>query len=85
VRERLTELGLDFVAKQVPADPAEREQMRKVVGDDEIPVLIDGEHVVRGDEHILAYLHERYEERPDAAAHREKAREEVREFEEIAG
>jgi glutathione S-transferase len=54
------------------------------VGVDEVPVLVDGDQVVRGDEDILAYLDERYEERPDAAAHRAKAREEVREFEEVA-
>ncbi len=84
VRQRLTELGLEFVAKQVPAEPSEREQMRRAVGVDEIPVLVDGEQAVRGDEDLLAYLGERYDERPDAAAHRAKAREEVREFEEIS-
>jgi glutathione S-transferase len=76
VRQRLTELGLEFVARQVPADP---------VGKDEIPVLVDGDQIVSSDDEILAYLGERYEERPDAEAHRSKAREEVREFEEIAG
>ena len=84
VRQRLTELGLEFVARQVPAEPSEREAMRKAVGEDEIPVLVDGDEVVSGDEDILAYLGERYEDRPDAGAHRAKAREEVREFEEIA-
>jgi glutaredoxin len=77
VRQRLTELGLEFVARQVPADPADRQEMRRTVGKEEIPVLVDGEQVVGGDEDILAYL--------DAGAHRAKAREEVREFEEIAG
>jgi glutaredoxin len=27
VRQRLTELGLDFVARQVPADPDDRDEM----------------------------------------------------------
>ena len=85
VRQRLTELGLDFIALQVPAEPEAREDMRATVGDDEIPLLVDGDQVVRGDEDILAYLDEHYEQQPDAAAHRAKAREEVREFEEIAG
>jgi glutathione S-transferase len=85
VRQRLTELGLEFVARQVPSDPADREKMRRTVGKEEIPVLVDGEQVVGGDEDILAYLDERYEEQPDDGAHRAKAREEVREFEEIAG
>jgi glutathione S-transferase len=85
IRQRLTELGLDFVAHQVPVEPAERERMRRAVGDDSIPVLVDDEHVVRGDDDILAYLGERYEERPDASAHRAKARGEVPEFDEVRG
>src|SRR5436305_8726732 len=85
VRQRLTELGLDFVARQVPAEPEEREQLQKAVGAEDIPVLVDDDQVIRGDEDILAYLDERYHDRPDANAHRAKAREEVREFEEIAG
>jgi len=85
VRQRLTELGLEFVARQVAAEPEERDEMRRAVGSDSIPVLVDGDQIVRGDEDILAYLAERYEPRADAAAHRAKAREEVREFEEVAG
>jgi glutaredoxin 3 len=85
VRQRLTELGLDFIARQVPAEPAEREAMRRAVGGEEIPVLVDGGLIVRGDDEILGYLAEQYAERPDANEHRAKAREEVREFEEVAG
>jgi glutathione S-transferase len=80
VRQRLTELGLDFVARQVPADPAERERVHRAIGDDSIPVLVDDEHVLYGDEQILAYLDERHEEQPNAAEHRSKAREEVGSF-----
>jgi glutathione S-transferase len=80
VRERLTELGLDFTARQVAADPDEREEMRQRVGTEEIPVLVpdDGKPIC-GEDVILEYL-ERFEERPDANAHREKSREEVPEF-----
>jgi len=85
VRQRLTELGLEFVAKQVPAEPSERDELRRAVGEDSIPVLVDGDQVVRGDDAILAYLGEHYDERPDAAAHRAQARAEVPEFEEVAG
>ena len=42
VRQRLTELGVDFVAHQVPADPAERERMRRAVGADEIQQYVVG-------------------------------------------
>jgi glutathione S-transferase len=84
VRQRLTELGLDFVARQVPADPSRREEMRAAVGDDSIPVLVDGDLVLCGDEEILAHLDRTYPERPDAGRHRAKARLEVPEFEEVA-
>src|SRR3954452_2537845 len=40
VRQRLTELGLDFWTRQVAADPSRRQQMRQHVGTDEIPVLV---------------------------------------------
>ena len=39
VREVLTELGLDFVARQVEPWPGERDELRRVAGTDQIPVL----------------------------------------------
>jgi glutaredoxin len=80
VRQRLTELGLDFWARQVPADPDEREEMQRVVGTEEIPVLLTDEgEPVCGEEDIIEYL-SRFEARRDAHAHQEKAREEVPTF-----
>jgi glutaredoxin 3 len=84
VRQRLTELGIDFVARQVPAEPKRRSAMRDTVGDDSIPVLVDGGRFLHGDDDILEYLDRTYHEPPDAARHRAKARAEVPEFEEIA-
>jgi glutathione S-transferase len=83
VRQRLTELGLDFWARQVAADPDAREQMRQHVGTTSIPVLVpdDGEPLC-GEDDILDYLG-RFDDRPDADAHREKAREEVPTFAEV--
>jgi glutathione S-transferase len=83
VRQRLTELGLDFWARQVPADPDDREEMKRTVGTDAIPVLLpdDGEPVC-GEDDILEFL-SRFDARPDAEAHREKAREEVPTFAEV--
>ena len=80
VRQRLTELGLEFVAKQVPADPDEREELRTRTGTNEIPVLIaaDGA-VLRGEDEILEHLCG-LDERADAERHREKSREEVGQF-----
>jgi glutathione S-transferase len=85
VRQRLTELGLDFVARQVAAEPDDRDTLEALAGTNEIPVLVadDGE-TLRGEEEILPYL-ERFPERPDARRHRAKARAEVREFAEIKG
>jgi glutathione S-transferase len=83
VRQRLTELGLDFWARQVAADPDDRRQMRQHVGTEEIPVLVpDDDEPVCGEDDILEYL-QRFDDAPDADAHREKAREEVPTFAEV--
>jgi glutathione S-transferase len=84
IRQRLTELGLDFTARQVPAEPDERTAMKGATGTDEIPVLVtdDGE-TVKGEDEILRWLG-RFDERPDAAMHRARARTEVREFAELS-
>ena len=76
VRQRLTELGVDVALRQVPAEPDDRDGLERVSGDREIPVLVtdDGE-VLHGEEEILPWLDERFAERPDADAHRAKARE----------
>ena len=50
VRQRLTELGLDFVARQVPVDPAERAELEGATGRRSIPTLVlDDGSVVGGD------------------------------------
>lgn len=83
VRQRLTELGLDFVARQVPADPEERDRLEELAGTKEIPVLVDDNGEAHcGDDDILDFL-EGFDERPDARQHRAKAREEVPEFAEV--
>lgn len=60
VREVLTELGLDFVARQVEPWPSERHQLQDLAGTDEIPVLEieDGRFIV-GTRKIFAHLRER--------------------------
>jgi glutaredoxin len=80
VRQRLTELGLDFTVRQVPAEPDERTAMKERVGPDEIPVLVtDDGAPVCGDAEILGFLR-RYAEADDAERHRAKSRAEVPEF-----
>jgi uncharacterized protein len=60
VREVLTELGLDFVARQVEPWPEQREGLRADTGSDQIPTLVaeDGS-VHAGTREIFGYLRER--------------------------
>jgi glutaredoxin len=84
VRQKLTELGIDVWIRQVAADPGAREQMQEHVATHEIPVLVTDEgQPLCGEDDILEYL-ARFDERLDAAAHREKAREEVPTFAEVS-
>ena len=76
VRMRLTELGVPFVARQVPARPEERSAMRERTGETSIPTLVteDGQ-AIAGEDEILAWLDETYEADPEAVrSHRAKAR-----------
>ena len=74
VRQRLTELGVSFVARQVPADAADREELRRKTGSDEIPALVDdGEAVVGDADALIAYLDRTHSERADTAEHRRQA------------
>ncbi|MEA2195604.1 MAG: Glutaredoxin [Solirubrobacteraceae bacterium] len=77
VRQRFTELGVTFAAVAVPAERADREEMRRKVGTDEIPALLleDGTAISGDADEIVAFLDSRYRERADAAAHRRQAEE----------
>ena len=72
VREVLTELGLDFAARQVEPWPEQRSELRAAAGTDEIPVLQaeDGQFY-RGTRAIFAHLQER-DPSEFAAAHRRR-------------
>jgi len=72
VREVLTELGVDFVARQVEPWPNQRNELRTVAGTDQIPVLqTEDGRLYRGTREIFAHLHERDPWR-FAAAHRRR-------------
>ena len=79
VRQRFTELGVSFIARQVPADPADREELRRRSGTDEIPALLleDGTAINGDADEIIAHLDERYSKRVDAPVHRERAEAEL--------
>jgi glutathione S-transferase len=73
VRQRLTELGLSFTARQVPVERDARSELRLATGAETIPVLVAHDEVACGEEAILTYLDERFSEPPDAASQRERA------------
>jgi glutaredoxin len=86
VRQRLTEFALDFVAHQVPVEPAERTDLERATGRRSIPTLVlDNGSVVSGDDEILAELDRRFPEHAEAVRHREKAVEEWPEWLRLAG
>jgi glutaredoxin len=86
VRQRLTELGLDFVARQVAVDSAERAELYGASGQRSIPTLMfeDGS-VVSGDEEIIAALDVRFLDPPAAVHHHDKAIEEWPEWLRLVG
>ena len=74
VRQLLTELGRDFVARQVPARPEDREEMRRLTGSDSIPVLQTAEgETYAGTREIHEYL-ATLEPWDQADAHRQRYR-----------
>ena len=74
VRERLTELGVDYVTRQVPVEKAERTALAEATGSDVIPALVlaDGSALV-GEEAIGPYLDAHLADPPGAEEHRLKA------------
>jgi glutathione S-transferase len=72
VRMRLTELGLDWCARNVALEPEQRDAMAEATGVRSIPTLKHGDVVVSGADPILAYLDVQFAEPPDAHLHRSK-------------
>ena len=86
VRQRLTELGLNFVARQVSVDPSKRTEMEQATGRRSIPTLVlDDGSILSGDDEIIAALDRRFTESQEAARHRAKAIEEWPEWLRLAG
>ncbi len=74
IRERLTELGLDYIARQVPVERDERTLLQRRTGSDTIPALVpdDGAPVV-GEDAIGRYLDGHFDVPAGAESHRQKA------------
>jgi len=73
VRQRLTELGVDYVVRQVPVERGRRDDLVRATGTDTVPTLVADGGVLVGEQEIAAYLDRRYAEPDEAEAHRAKA------------
>ncbi len=75
IRQRMTELGLQFLAIPVSAVPKERDELIQVSGQNKIPVVVldDGTLLKGNDKHILDGLNTRFSEPVGARAHQQKA------------
>ena len=73
VRQRLSELGLAYLARQVPVERADRAELVAATGQNAIPVLVADGHVAAGEESIVTYLNTHFAEQPEAAQQRAKA------------
>jgi glutathione S-transferase len=62
VRQRLTELGVDFVARQVEPEPEQRIRLHAVTGQTEIPALVAGPTLLTDPDEILDWLDCKYGE-----------------------
>ena len=82
VRQRLTELGVDFVAHQVEPSPDQRDALEAAVGSRLIPVVVLADGTVLDDDaaDIVAELDRRFPENEHTAEHHER-RLEARAFE----
>jgi glutaredoxin 3 len=60
VRQKLSELMLDFVVRQVSPDPAQRILLQRATGQRDVPVLLDPERgiIVTEADDIIDYLGE---------------------------
>jgi len=75
VRQRMTELGVDFVARQVAPERADRHAMREAVGDVSIPAIkLEDGTVLSGDTRtILRAIDERFAPADWEEGHRAQA------------
>ena len=74
VRQRLTELGIDYVIRQVPVEKDQRHALRRATAIDTIPALVfDNGEIAVGEDAILQLLGGALPEPAEAEAHRQRA------------
>ena len=65
VRAKLTELGVDYEAVNVPASSEKREELEGAAGTKAIPVLVDGERTITDSGEAISYLEHKYAANPE--------------------
>jgi glutathione S-transferase len=74
VRQHLTELGIDYVVRQVPVEKDDRRFLLEQTGSDTVPVLVTPDGQIRvGEEAICGHLDLNEAVPAEAAVHRLKA------------
>ena len=73
VRQRLTELGLSYLARPVPVAREDRTELEHATGSRSIPVLVADGTTIAGEQAILSYLDTHHEPPAGAAEHQAKA------------
>jgi glutathione S-transferase len=73
VRQRLTELGIDYLIRQVPVEKEQRHALLDATGSATIPALVFNGEVAVGEQRILHLLDAAPSEPGEAEAHRQKA------------
>jgi glutathione S-transferase len=74
IRQRLTELEVDYLIHQVPVDRAERSALIAATGANAVPAMVLGDGTVLADEAAIRdWLDASFREPDDAVAHRDKA------------
>lgn len=73
VRQRLTELGLACIVRQVPVEQADRAELNRSTGQEAIPVLVAEGEVIAGGDAIVSYLNAHFAEPPEGERQRARA------------
>ncbi len=60
VRNKLTDLLIDYKIVNVPRDKSLRDEVEKISGQRSIPVMVDGLTILDDDDDIIPYLDEKY-------------------------
>jgi glutaredoxin len=68
VREKMTDLQLDYKIVNVPQDHSQRGIVKEVSGQTGIPVMVDGDVVLDDDDDIIPYLEKTYGGKQAASA-----------------